>query len=476
MTPVAHTKVAERDTTRSSLFAETAITGIVLVLSTIMAEYLLASYASLIAVAAFFVALVLKRGGFFVKYFAFVFAIGANILGCAIIETQEISLPELDTFSSFAGSLPLLILSRWVFVVVLLVCDCRWGELALPKEGLTGAATRQKWVTLASQVILACAILLFLQVVPKPSFFLGLNSFDYARSYGLAGLWQTVANVLSYAIIIPAMAIRQGDKRLGAAAVGVYVLYLLWTGNKFGNFFNVACVLFLVFYDRIVARGARFLRQAAVLCLACILALVGFSLVAFSFTSSKDPVGYLFSRTAQQGQLWWKTYDWYGDDSHLEELEYEWDALIERREGAGNNVGHRNGIYGVMYSTAPGYLIDEKLRSGSQYTEGGYAAALYYFGMAGPLGFSCIMGAIVSLLTNGLLRSIASDRLVVATVCMRLLAISMTALSMFLFIGYFDELSLLSYVFLFVVGLFRAGNRAYIRARSAGLKAVSDVN
>ena len=99
MTPVAHTKVAERDTTRSSLFAETAITGIVLVLSTIMAEYLLASYASLIAVAAFFVALVLKRGGFFVKYFAFVFAIGANILGCAIIETQEISLPELDTFS-----------------------------------------------------------------------------------------------------------------------------------------------------------------------------------------------------------------------------------------------------------------------------------------------------------------------------------------------------------------------------------------
>ena len=123
MTPVAHTKVAERDTTRSSLFAETAITGIVLVLSTIMAEYLLASYASLIAVAAFFVALVLKRGEFFVKYFAFVFAIGANILGCAIIETQEISLPELDTFSSFAGSLPLLILSRWVFVVVLLVCD-----------------------------------------------------------------------------------------------------------------------------------------------------------------------------------------------------------------------------------------------------------------------------------------------------------------------------------------------------------------
>ena len=100
----------------------------------------------------------------------------------------------------------------------------------------------------------------------------------------------------------------------------------------------------------------------------------------------------------------------------------------------------------------------------------------YYFGTAGPLVFSCIMGVIVSLLTNGLLCSIASDRLVVAAVCMRLLVISLTALSMFLFIGYFDELSLLSYFFLFVSGLCCAGNRVYARARSARLKAASNVN
>ena len=476
MTLVSHARVMRKKAEQSSLFVETTITGIVLVASVVMAEYLFASYMALVAVAAFFVVLVLKRGEFFVKYFAFVFAIGANILGCAIIETQEISLPELDTFSAFAGSLPLLILSRWAFAVVLLVCDYRWGKFVSPKEDPACAGVRRKWVTLVSQVILACAILLFLQVALKPSFLLGLNSFDYARSYGVAGLWQTVANVLSYAIVIPAMAIRQGDKKLGAAAVGVYVLYLLWTGNKFGNFLNVTCILLLVFYDRIVARGAQFLRKAAVLCLVCILALVGFSLVAFSFTSAKDPIDYLFSRTAQQGQLWWKTYDWYGDSSHLEDLEYEWSALVERREGAINNVGQRNGVYGVMYTTAPGNLIDEKLRSGSQYTEGGYAAALYYFSTAGPLVFSCIMGVIVSLLTNGLLCSIASDRLVVAAVCMRLLVISLTALSMFLFIGYFDELSLLPYFFLFVSGLCCAGNRVYARARSARLKAASNVN
>ena len=93
MTLVSHARVMRKKAEQSSLFVETAIIGIVLVASVVMAEYLFASYMALVAVAAFFVVLVLKRGEFFVKYFAFVFAIGANILGCAIIETQEIILP-----------------------------------------------------------------------------------------------------------------------------------------------------------------------------------------------------------------------------------------------------------------------------------------------------------------------------------------------------------------------------------------------
>lgn len=465
---MAHASFLKRESTgQSSLLVETLLVGVVLALSFLLAAYPLASYISLAALCVFFVALIFKRGDFFVKYFAFVFAIGANILGCAIIETQDLALSELDAFSSFAGSLPLLVFSRWVFVVVLLALDNWWGCRNEPEGYLKQKTVKRKWVTLASQVILVCALLLFLQVLPRPSFLLGLNSFDYARDYGVGALWRTMANVLSYAVIVPAMAIRQGDRKLGAAAVGVYVLYLLWTGNKFGNFLNVACVLFLVFYDRITSRGAQFLRRAAVLCLVCILALVGFSLVAFSFTSAKDPMSYLFSRTAQQGQLWWRTYDLYGDVGHLDELDHEWNAIAEQREGAINNVGYRNGVYGVMYLTAPGYLIDEKLRTGSQYTEGGYAAALYYFGMAGPIVFSCLMGLMVSLLTNGALRSVAADRLVVATVCMRLLVISQTALSMFLFTGYFDELSLLSYVFLFGVAVASRVNRSYGRARIA---------
>lgn len=77
---MSHARVMRKKAERSSLFVETAITGVVLIASVVMAEYLFASYMALAAVVAFFVVLVLKRGEFFVKYFAFVFAIGANIL------------------------------------------------------------------------------------------------------------------------------------------------------------------------------------------------------------------------------------------------------------------------------------------------------------------------------------------------------------------------------------------------------------
>ena len=76
---------------------------------------------------------------------------------------------------------------------------------------------------------------------------------------------------------------------------------------------------------------------------------------------------------------------------HPDEFKNEITALFEQKEGAANNVGSRNGIYGIMYATAPQSIIDGKLTTGSQYTEGGYAAAYYYFGPLGAICFSVLM-------------------------------------------------------------------------------------
>lgn len=452
---------------------EIILVGIALFACTLLPEVRFLSIVSVAVFVLYLLYLVLHRGELFVKYLAFIFAICANILGCVISEFGQVPLKELMTTSFFVGSLPLLVFSRWLFIAVIILCDDKWSK-GIPVLRSEKRVQKQKWIVTASVIILVASLGLFLQVVLKPSFVLGLNSFAYSQMYGVSGLWATLANVLSYLIVIPAMAIRQGNKRLGWSSIICYVLFLLWTGNKFGNFLNVTSILLIVFYDQIMNKGSAFIKKMAVTCLAITVLLVGFSLVAYSFTSNNNPVAYLLERTAQQGQLWWRTYDLYSGGLHVSEFENEVAAIVDQKEGAANNIGSSNGVYGVMYATAPASLIDAKLASGSQYTEAGYAAAFYYFGPIGSCVFSVIMGFFVSLLTNGVLRAIRNGRLIDAAVLARLLVIIQTALSMFVFIGFFDTPSVASYIYLIITQLLLHSNsQVGYRVKKKGLQETS---
>lgn len=83
---------------------------------------------SIISFAAYLVFILWNKGELIIKYFAFIFAVIANIAGCAIIEFAEISLPELGTTSYFSGSLPLLVLSRWIFLLIIFGLDIRLSD------------------------------------------------------------------------------------------------------------------------------------------------------------------------------------------------------------------------------------------------------------------------------------------------------------------------------------------------------------
>lgn len=437
--------------------------GFVLVLCTLASEFVIASALSLIAFFVYCVFILWSKGEMLIKYFAFIFAVVANIAGCVVVEFSELSLAELATVSHFSGSLPLLILSRWVFLVTIFSLDSNIESDSLKKIG-DSLKSRKKWITTLSAVMLVVSTLLFLQVAPIPSFSVRANSFFYAQEYGVTGLWEAISHVISYAMIIPAMAIRQGDKKIGIAAIAVYFLYLFWTGNKFTNFLVAASLILIVFYDVLVSKGRKLLKRVVIWCVVLIAALLAFSLLAYSMTSNNKPLEYFGARLAQQGQLWWGTYSIEPQTMHPDEFKNEITALFEQKEGAANNVGSRNGIYGIMYATAPQNIIDGKLATGSQYTEGGYAAAYYYFGSLGAICFSVLMGLLVAFFTNGLIRAVIRYSPITACVYARFLVISMTSLSMFLFTGFFDTLSILSYAYLIIVSLvYRRSTSSQVR-------------
>ena len=77
------------------------------------------------------------------KYLPFHFGIIANVGGCAICGYGGLYLTELQIQSYFAGSLPLLVLSRWLFPVALVSFNRRFGVEGEFLEGQLGVVARQ---------------------------------------------------------------------------------------------------------------------------------------------------------------------------------------------------------------------------------------------------------------------------------------------------------------------------------------------
>jgi hypothetical protein len=399
---------------------------------------------------------------FYFKYLAFVFAVVINILGCFVVEFESIYLPELAINSYYAGSLPMLVFGRWLFIVVLLTYDSLWGVEATPNATCT--SSNQKWIEALSWIVFAASLACFVSVADHPAFLAGLDRFKYANEYG-SGLISSIATVLSVLVVFPIMHFRDTGKKIGLLAVAVFCLYLLWTGVKFGSFFNILCVFVLVYYERIIRFSKDFLVKFLSVLFIFITLLVGGAVILHGMTSTVESNDYISLRLAEQGQLWWRTYDLYNANNHPDDFVVELDALFSSKESVSENIGSHNGIYGIMYLTTPSTIVDKKLSSGSRYTEGGYAAVFYYFGVLGVVLFSIIMGIAVGLIQNAALRAIQGKKLVDCYIQLRFVSLIKTALSMFLFSSFLGIISIICYGIL-IIAYISGGWRREARLRS----------
>ena len=424
------------------------------------------SFVSLGVFLCFLLYLVLVRPNVLIKYLPFSFAVVANVLGVYVCETASVFLDELAVFSCFHGSLPILAFSRSLFFVVLVALEDRRvdreHELILSNSGShlskRGDAT-VNWATAATLIVLA---VLFSQVAAHPSFMEGLNRFTYATSYGSSGgIYSILSSLIDYIFVFPVLALRYGKKKLGAVGVGFYVLYLIWTGTKFGSLLTVLCVFAFVYYDKFLLMGIDVTRKFTLVLFAAILGLVGFSLILFSFTTtSKDPIEYFNTRIAEQGQLWWAAYPVSAGNIHLDEFGDEVSGTFHGSTKVKENIGANYGIYKMMYLVAPEKQILNHLTVGARYTEGGYANAYYYLGVFGPPIYSCLMAIFVSVIVNALVSALTRKSLIESMLLLRLMSLSRAALGMALFVGFFDKFSLVSYAFLLIAWSLRVNSKA----------------
>lgn len=439
--------------------------------------------AGLIALVTFLVYLaylLVRRPQLYLLYLYVFFNIVINVLGAAVCEYSSLYLNELRVDAHFVGGLPLLILGRWAFVAVLVVGDMIWNTKTGKQEN---RSVEDSWILrlAALGVALVCTAM-FASIATKPAFLLHVDRFTYKANY-LPKLVDRLSNVMIFGAIVPILAIRRGDrmcKVLGTVGIVAYLLFLVWAGHKFGYLFYCFVFALVVYYDDIV----ELMKRTKVQLLSSVLVVMAM-LAMFAFISTKStfgvtsPVEYFSSRLAQQGELWWRTYEVTRGEFHPEDFTNEIDALFMNRSSPSEYVGSKDGLWGIMYLTAPAEVVTSKILSGSFYTECGHAVMYRCFGEIGVLLFDIVLALIISVIGNCLLWATRYGRVIDTLLLTKLFVASWVVLSQFALTGLFTgEVNAVAYVLFFVEWLYRGNGvhsfRLQNHPRLHGLEAPID--
>lgn len=432
------------------------------------------SYISFLLFLSYVIYHVVAKPKIVLKYLYFYFAVVSNVVGVAACEFTNVYLPEMYVVSHFAGSLPLIVFSRWLFLELVEWFDGRfaaaeykssasnaWYDIKKYEEG------KKYYILLLNGLnvfVLGLTAVLCAHLARHPSFMISVDRIEYSELY-LSGIWGSISSVLSALIVVSIIRLRIRVNAVSILAILLYVLSLFLSGVKFGGYFSLLCAFTIIYYDKIAQMNSRRLKSSVFgIACAAVLLITSAAITQTSY-SQVNPIEYLAARTAQQGELWWRTYDLFSVEPHLEQLDIELSNLTTD-ESVSESVGATYGIYGAMYRTVPSYYVDRYLAGGARYTEAGYAVALYCIGLFGPMLYSVVMAFGAALIQNGLFRSIVRGRLFSAVLIYRLYLALCTALGMFTFGQFFSIISLITYGFLAVASL---GESGFLRGSSRSI-------
>lgn len=432
-------------------FIFTGLVFILLLMCVLFSEFKAFSYISLTVYLFYWMYLYRIDKTYFVKYLAFIFCAVATVVGATIIELlPEVYLKELNCQSHFSGSLPLLIFSYWIFLYVLEIRDYHYGKLLIIQIDYFSGVRAKKIINLFAAVcsLLLFVVFLYVSTHTLPSFMYGVDRIDFNRTYAMPWLISKLYINIYLLIVFPLLALIYANRLIGIISIILYCILNFWTGEKFGAFFSLLCILLIVLYNKVLSVNIKVLKRILrfVAVIFCMMVVIAVNI--FSSSTDLNPYEYFSQRSAQQGQLWWRTYDLYNGETHPSEFQNEIKAFFEGDKSIQNSVGAENGIYKVMYLCAPKSVVSSVLGNGVRYTQADYAVMYYYFGVLGVIVYSILMGIIISSIVNTFILSLQKKDYIKAMIYLRFFVLIRASFSMFTFGSFLSTLSILSYVYL----------------------------
>ena len=414
----------------------------ILALLCLLSPYRFASILSCLVMLLYVIYISLCLPNVVIKYLFFVFGIVTNIVGVCVCEFSSLYLSEINSISHYVGSLPILVFSRTIFLVLILEYELK------NKNSINNVKVEinEQYLRNFTIVVTVLYLIEFIHVFGHNAILMQVDRYDY--SY-LGGLWSKLASYSQYLIVVPISYFTYTRKKiLPAIAIVIYLLFFLWVGNKFGVFFYAICLVVLIYFSKHEYNKAK-LRKYLIRAFICISIIVVLAvIIQLNYDGNNTFTYYILSRLAQQGQLWWKTYENLDGKAFPTSFVNEISATFNPPTDMQGNIGAKNGIYNIMYYCAPANRVNSILSHGARYTEAGYASSYYYFGVFGCLIFSTVMAFLVTRITNLIVKFSKQNSVLGLFIATRLYLFTSGALTMFVFSDFVSRGSLIFYVVL----------------------------
>ncbi|OOF86362.1 DUF6418 domain-containing protein [Rodentibacter ratti] len=330
-----------------------------------------------------------------------------NILGVFAIEysTTTYYLYEIEQWISYEGSLPLLFLYQYSFLMgtFLIIKERAINELFI------GPINYKKIFIflLVSLLILTYGIIL----KHKPAPLLGVDRFAYDKD--ILGIWGQITNILFYFSLGLGVLFFKEKKKIYLYLLFLVLFAFLLKGHKFWNLVEILFLFFIPFSISIIRK------KVLKLIFVISLGLAAFIIAAISinvyYFPSFEPIDYARQRLSQEGQLWWSTYKNYSDELRLDEISKEFNIYLNYNDLNQYDVG----MYKVMQLNTTPERFEWKLAKLSRFTYSTPALIFYHFGSYIGIVMMFILGIIsglwlklvfTSIMMGDLLLSIISSR------------------------------------------------------------------
>lgn len=415
--------------------------GIMLFICALFRHYRVSSYIALIVFILYIVnSIVLEKDRLFIKYLPVTLSALFFLVGTFVCDNMRLWLGEINETTYYVGAFNLLAVYYWILFSSLGFFEKRFYVLTSRKNAVLKVGSNSitgMMYKYGPLIVFLTSSILFLMVARNPSFSGNyVNRFEYAQENinRFVNILRVFPPIFCPLLIEPFINRKkkisfQNILRYIVVPYCPYILFLVWTGNKYGAFielvylFVIPIISFVAINKNVIKNILKYIPMVMISLI--LLLLLYYYLAGNDFSTTLEKIGI---RVACQGELWWKMIaqnEYHGFD--IVRVNNELSAIYKSIIYEAENQNY--GVYRLMELLGAPAVVKLYMSQGTRFTSAGIELPFYCMGYISFLIIPLVYGVLMAYFINVYVNATKERRFVAAIGSARLILVTLSAIT-----------------------------------------------